>query len=54
MLRRVDFALGTATVRLLTTFVYRRGLCHPGGRVYQVEDVLTTRRDTVGVEFLRH
>lgn len=47
MLRRVDFALSAAAVRLLATFVYS------GGRVYQVEDIATGRRDVVGVEFCK-
>jgi len=53
MFRRVDFAGGTSVVRLLTSFVYRRTLEHPGGMVYHVEDINTGRRDFVGIEFLR-
>lgn len=52
MFRRVDFALGSAMVRLLSSFVYQRSVESPGGRVYHVEDVTTGRRDFVGVEYL--
>ncbi len=47
MLRRVDFALGKATVRLLAALKYA------DGRVYHVEDTLTGHRDFVGIEFLK-
>ena len=53
MIRVVDFALKTATVRLVTTFVYRRSLVQRGGRVYVAEDVKTGRRDIVGAEYLK-
>lgn len=49
----VDFALGRAEVRLLSTFVYRPSSEGGGGRVYRVEDINTGRQDLVGVEFLR-
>ena len=48
----IDFALGKAEVRLLSTFVYRPSMEAIGGRVYRVEDVKTGRQDVVGVEFL--
>jgi hypothetical protein len=46
MFRNVHFALDPATVRLLSTFVYR------SGRVYHVEDIKTGHRDFVGVEHM--
>ena len=49
----VDFALGKAEVRLLSTFVYRSSMEAIGGRVYRVEDIQTGRQDVVGVEFFR-
>jgi hypothetical protein len=55
MIRRVDFALGSAAVRLVSTFIYPRSRdgCCEGGRVYEVVDVRTGRGDVVGVEFLQ-
>lgn len=53
MIRRVDFALGSDVVKLLSTFVYQRSLETPGGRVYRVESLATGRQDLVGVEYLR-
>lgn len=53
MFRRVNFALSVATVRLISSFVYRPSLEEPrGGRVYHVEDVVSGRRDFVGEEYL--
>jgi hypothetical protein len=53
LIRRVDFALGSDVVRLLSTFVYQRSAVQSGGRVYQVESLATGRQDIVGVEYLR-
>jgi len=47
MLRRVDFALGSATVELIECFEY----C--SGSVYRVRDINTGHEDLVGVEFLK-
>jgi hypothetical protein len=44
--RTVHFALGTATVRLISYFDYN------DDRVYWVTDVKTGHEDLVGVEFL--
>ena len=46
MLRRVDFALGTAIVELVECFEYCSGL------VYRVRDVTTGPEDVVLVSFL--
>lgn len=47
ILRRVDFAMGTAVVELVECFDY------VSGRVYRVRDVKTGHEDLVGVEFLK-
>ena len=47
MLRTVDFPLGVAIVKLLSSFNYH------DGRVYHVEDIATGHRDFVGIEYLR-
>ncbi len=52
LFRQVNFALGTATVRLLSSLVYR-GIECSGGRVYHVEDVVTGQRDFVGKKYLK-
>lgn len=46
MICRVKFSLGVATVRLLSTFVYK------SGRMFHVEDIVTGRKDYVGIEHL--
>lgn len=52
MIRRVDFALGSDIVRLISTFVYQRSTISVGGRCYMVESIRTGRGDIVGIEYL--